>query len=326
MRCEEEMAERSLLEKLNKPGKFFVFFIVVLESILMGFANVTIKTALDVLDPVHLNVARWTVAAIGFWILVLTDLVKVEYKGKPFKWALLVGILMPVLYASLESPGIDMISTAEATIILAMIPVMVAFFSIILLKTKISLLSIIAFVVSFIGILFTVDFKHGLQGNLLGSALVFAAVVVGALYIIISRVASKKFSSIELTFIMCNMGAVYFNLIALTKGEFTASYKLIVSSGTTFASVLYLGLVCSLLCYAMLNYGLAFMEPYKASLIGGGLITLTGVSTGVIFKGDILSPLTFLGGVLILIGVILVALDEGRTVRKQKRAKSNKIQ
>lgn len=303
---------------LQNPSKFFVFFVVVLEAILMGFANINIKFALDSLEPVHLNAARWAVAAIGFWILILLGVFKVDYRGKPFRWALLVAFLLPVIYATVESPGIDRVTTAEATIILALMPVVVAFLSIFLLKSEISILSIIAFVLSVIGVVFTVDFSSGLAGDLLGFILIMGAVISGALYIIVSRLASKKFTSIELTFVMCNVGAVWFNGVNIIKGEFVRTYKLLFSSATGFVAVMYLGLVCSILCYALLNYGLAYMEPYKASLISGSLITLTGVATGVIFKGDLLSPLSLIGGVLILVGVILVALEEGRMAKRNR--------
>lgn len=309
----------TMSDRLKNPSKTFVFFVVVIEAILMGFANVNIKFALDYMEPIHFNAARWGISAIVFWILVLTGVAKVNYRGKPFRWALLVAFLLPVVYATVESSGIDRVTAAEATIILALLPVMAAFLSIFLLKAKISVLSVIAFVLSLIGVIFTVDFSSGMGGSFLGSVLILGAVISGALYIIASSVASKQFTSVELTFVMCNAGAIWFNAVNLVKGEFLRTYKLWLSSTTSFFAVLYLAIVCSIICYALLNYGIANMEPYKVSLISGSLITLTGVSSGVIFQGDVLSPLTIIGGVLILSGVILVALEEKRSSRLGKK-------
>lgn len=287
-----------------------VVSVVVLEALFMGFANFAVKNTLDFIEPMQLNAARWTVASIAFLVMILTGLVKVNLRGKDLRKAGVIALLMPCGYCSLETAGINQISTSEASIILSATPLAVAAMSALILRIKIDIKTVMIFVLSFIGIILTIDFSKGSGGNIAGILCLLGAMMLFTIYVIMSRLAASEFTGTELTFVMCLAGAVWFNVYNVFDGKFTGTYAGLFENGEAFAGVAYLGIVCSLVCYIMLNYAMARMKPHLATMIGGSIITLTGIATGIVFKGDNLSLRTLAGAVLIVGGVVLIGKKE----------------
>ena len=291
-----------------------VTMMAVLCALLFGMSFLGTKVTLDVMTPWQLMASRWTMALLAFLILLATGVVKVEYREKPLGYAAVLAFLQPCLYSFFETWGINLSTIGESAIILAVMPVFVTAVSILIFRIHARPINFISVVLAFVGVVITVVFssRSGEEGQLLGYLFLALAVVAGGSYSFLSGKLSKDFSPMELTFIMVLTGSIWFNALAFINSHGWETYTLLFSSGRVFLGVAYLGILSSIGAFAMLNYVLAYMPTYRASAITMNVITLAGVASGVLFRGEDLRWNSLLGMALILIGIIGANRDEGK--------------
>lgn len=289
-----------------------VTLIAVICALLFGMSFLGTKVALDVMSPLQLLASRWTFALAAFLVLLATGRVKVRFKGKPVRFVILMAFLQPCVYATFETWGINLTTMGESAIILAIMPVFVTAVSVVIFRIQVGPVTMGAVILAFVGVVVTVVFSKeaGYDSRFLGYLFLGIAVIAGASYSFLSGRISDRFSPMELTFVMAVTGSVVFNALAFATGEGLETYVVLFSSPSMLLSVAYLGVFCSLISFVMLNYVLARMPAHKASAITMNLITLTGVASGVIFRGEVLYWNTLLGMVLILLGVIGVNIGK----------------
>lgn len=283
-----------------------VTLVAVASSLLFGMSFLGTKATLDVMTPAQLMACRWTIALVAFLAILSTKKVKISYRGKPLGHLMILAFLQPCLYSLFETLGVNLSTIGESVIILAVMPVLVTAASILIFRIKVRPMIFLSVIMAFAGVVVTVIFspRIGEDGQLMGYLFLGLAVVSGASYSFLSGKLSKDFSPMELTFAMVLMGSVWFNAIAFIGGRGTEAYVRLFSSPSVFLGVAYLGILSSIAAFAMLNYVLARIPAYKASAITMNLITLTGVVSGVLLRGEDLRWNTILGMGMILLGVV----------------------
>ncbi|MFA7076150.1 MAG: DMT family transporter, partial [Candidatus Izemoplasmatales bacterium] len=97
----------------------------ILFSIIFGFSFMMSKTALEYVSPIGLISYRFLLAFIVFEILRLTKIVKINLNKKSLVSIILVAVFQPVLYFIFETYGLSMTSSAEAGLMIALIPIFV---------------------------------------------------------------------------------------------------------------------------------------------------------------------------------------------------------
>ena len=80
---------------------------------------------------------------------------------------------------------------------------------------------------------------------------------------------------------------------------------MIFSDAKTLIAVLFLGVICTVVCYSSYNALLASMEPATAANLVSCLTTVMGVVTGIIIAGDSFGWYTWAGTIVTLAGIIL---------------------
>ncbi|MEG0391794.1 MAG: DMT family transporter [Anaerovoracaceae bacterium] len=283
-----------------------MIFVAVLCSVLFGLSFLGTKVALDGLSPIQLMAGRWTVALVVFLILIAAGKIKIALKGKPIKYLVLLAIFQPCIYAATETWGINLTTLAESSILLAFIPVVVTGASIFIFKERVDGVTLGAILLAFLGVVITMAFSgEGSEGgHFLGYVLLMITVLCGAAYTILSGRLSRVFSPMEITFVMVLLGSICFNGAAFIMGEGVSAYTTLFTRPSTALAVVYLGLICSICCYSMMNYVFAHLPAHKASSLTMNIITLTGVLSGLLFRGESLHWNTGVGMILILMGVI----------------------
>lgn len=81
------------------------------------------------------------------------------------------------------------------------------------------------------------------------------------------------------------------------------------SSSEYLASVLYLGILSSLVTLALTNYSYARVEASKLGVLGN-LIPIIAIFAGVLIMGDKISWMHIIGAIIIFIGVIGVNVSK----------------
>lgn len=278
-------------------------------SIIFGFSFMFSKIVLDSnhTTPMGLIAYRFLLAFIVFEILRLTKVVKIRFDKHLFIPVLLVAIFQPILYFVFETYGLDLTSSAEGGMMIALIPIFVTILSSFLLNEKPNYLQIAFILLSFGGVILiqVLNFESGSLSSLWGFLLLLLAVISAALFNIASRSASKKVKPYELTYFMMLYGAVGFNIIHLFQlgmsGNISDYFTSLINI-EVFGPILYLGIVASIGGFFLVNYALSKL-PAHVSSIYANISTIVAVLAGYFFLSESLYWYHFVGGILIVVGV-----------------------
>jgi len=188
-------------------------------AVIFGFSFLFTKEGLDVLAPFHLLGLRFGLAVAIFVILRLSGFVKIDLKGKNLGMVLLLSAVEPVVYFVCETIGIQMTSSSETGMMIAMVPIVTTLLGIAVLDEKPSPQQMAFILLSVAGVVFIVAMKGSLEigKNLAGTFVVLGAVVCAGIFNVLSRKISSKFSPVEITYVMMWVGAIVFNGISVVQ-------------------------------------------------------------------------------------------------------------
>lgn len=297
----------------------------VLFALIFGFSFMFSKIVLAKIPPMGLIAYRFLLAWLVFELLRQCRLVRIRFRKELFLPVFLVSLFQPILYFIFESYGLNLTSSAEAGMMIALIPIFVAIMSSLILNEKPNRLQVLFIILSVSGILLIQLFKTGfrLDTNFTGFALLFLAVVCAALFNIASRSASKKVKPFELTYFMMLSGALVFNLIyvfQLVGTETLKDYFLIFSDIEFIAAIAYLGVVASIGGFFLVNYALSIL-PAHVSSIYANLSTVVAVIAGYLFLQEAIFWYHIVGGLMIIGGVYGTAMVNVLRQRKGRLVK-----
>ncbi|MFP4478452.1 MAG: DMT family transporter [Candidatus Izemoplasmatales bacterium] len=276
-------------------------------SIIFGFSFMFSKILMENITPMGVIAYRFLVAFIVFEILRLTKLVKIKIKLENSLPILMVALAQPVMYFIFETYGLSKTTSAEAGLMIALIPIFVTILGTIILKEKPRVIQVLFILVSFIGVIIIQISKPNLnfQTGILGFILLLMAVISAALYNIASRNASRTFKPVETTYFMMLVGMVSFNLIYITqlilKQELYRYFNNLLQVDIIFP-ILYLGVLASILAFFLVNYTLSKL-PVHVSAIYSNIATIVSVLAGYFFLQEDLGVYHVIGGALIIIGI-----------------------
>jgi drug/metabolite transporter (DMT)-like permease len=205
---------------------------------------------------------------------------------------------------------------------IALIPIFVTIMSTVILKERPSFFQMFFILLSVAGIILIQLMKsgHGIEGNILGFALLFGAVLSGAYFNIASKKASQTWNPYELTYYMMMSGAVIFQIIYLidlsVKGNLGQYFTLLLSPNVIFP-LLYLGLVASIGGFFFVNYALSKL-PAHVSSIYTNLSTIVALLAGAIILNEQMYYYHYIGSLMILIGVYGTVIINQRVKRITK--------
>lgn len=296
----------------------------VLFALIFGFSFMFSKIALSKVSPMGLIAYRFLLAFLVFETLRLTKVVRIRFKKELFVPIFLVSLFQPILYFFFESYGLYWTTSAEAGMMIALIPIFVAILSSLILKERPNLVQSLFIILSVSGILLIQILKNGFELNpeSTGFRLLFLAVICAALFNIASRSASKKVKPYELTYFMMLYGAVVFNalyLIQLLTTESISDYFTIIQDIELIAAIGYLGVIASIGGFFLVNYALSIL-PAHVSSIYANLSTVVAVIAGYVFLQEAIFWYHIVGGLMIIGGVYGTAMVN---VRRQKRRRLN---
>ena len=278
-----------------------------LVAAIFGLSFLFTKNALDRLDPLSVLAFRFALAAVLLSLFALFGIIKIDLKGKPIKGLLVLTIFQPLLYFPFEILGVQLTSSAETGMMIAMVPVSVAILGYFFANEKLSISQGISILISVSGIVYIGIHSNVSASNshFLGYLFLLGAIIAGGIYSVMARKASALFTPAETTFVMMWAGAIVFNgaLIfrSASRSDFS-QYLIPFSSLPTFCAILYLGILSSIIAFFMLNYMLSKLPAYKTTVFMN-LAPVISIFAGVLFRHEVLFSYHLVGCVLIIAGV-----------------------
>jgi drug/metabolite transporter (DMT)-like permease len=277
------------------------------------------KIVLSEVIPMALIAYRFLWAIIGMELLRRFKIIKITFNKAHFKAIAFVVIFQPILYFLFEIYGLNLLKSAEAGMMIALIPVFVAIFSSIFLKEAPTFLQVLFIFVSVIGIVI-IQWNEISGGNPLGFILMLLAVMSAAMFNIASRKASKVLNAAEITYFMMLTGAIVFNLFYVIQLVFENrifDYFINLTNLTVLFPLLYLGIIASIGGFFLVNFALKHLEAHVSSMYAN-LATVISIIAGAVILNEVITLNQYLGSMFILVGVY-------GTVRFQKKKVNHEI-
>ncbi len=267
--------------------------------LLWGSSFPAMKAALQYLDPWTVMWMRLTFGSIAL-LPALNKLM--PRKATRADWKLLapLALLQPCLYFLLESYALKYTTSAQAGIIAATLPIMVAVGARFFLAETTTLRAYAGLLVSVLGVVWltlagspSVNAPHPVLGNILE----FGAMACASGYMLLVKRLSDRFGPWTLTALQTMVGAVFFlpglwRLMADVPIGFTAALPV----------VIYLGTFVTLGAFGLYNIGISRIPASRASAFIN-LVPVVAVFFAWAFLDETLSPVQGLAAMCIFLGV-----------------------
>jgi drug/metabolite transporter (DMT)-like permease len=216
---------------------------------------------------------------------------------------IVIGLVLAIHFATWIT-SLGMTSVASSTILVTSHPLLVGLVSILIFKES-GRWTAIGVVIGFTGVVFISLMSQG-DGSWDGDMLALIGGVFAGVYIMSGRVMRKKVNLIAYAFIIYLSAAAFLFVTALILDQPIWPYPM-----QEFVLFLLLAGVSTILGHTVYNWSLKYVTaPFvSASLLGEPI--LASILAAIILA-ELPSPYIYLGGVLILVGVICVVYDEMR--------------
>lgn len=287
--------------------KYYPYVCGMIMAFVFGLTFLFSKTGLAYMSPMMLLSCRFLIAAVFMSILLLCRIIHVDFRSKPVYRVVILSVFYPMISFLFETVGLQWTSTAQAGIMVSLMPVFVAFLGFFFLKERQNKKQIFFIVCSVIGVLVTIIFsKQGEDGTQKGLLLLLCSIIAGSVYNILSRKNAVIFTPIEITFVMIWLGAIFFTAIffwqAIHDGGIVTAYKVVLQEPAAVFSVVYLGVFASVLAFFCMNYMLGKL-PAANACIFNNMATVISIFAGILFLHEKMYWYQIVGGILIITGV-----------------------
>ena len=272
--------------------------------IVWGFSFVATKYALDEITPLTIIFLRQLlgIAFLGFIIIKQKKSFKITRQN--FFWIILLG-LVTSLHLFIQVTGLQWTTASNTGWIIGVTPVFMIILSAIFFKERITLMQLGGILVAFAGLILLVSKGDITKIDLIknkGDVLVITSSFTWAVYSIISKKATLDFSPLLATFYLFAIMAIVTAPFNFCPGVINAVIHL--SLGRWLA-IIFLGILCSGVGYMFWAQSLNEMSASRA---GAFLYFEPFIAffSSVILLDEKATILTFLSGIIIIAGVILV--------------------
>ncbi|MBR5047374.1 MAG: DMT family transporter [Eubacterium sp.] len=304
---------------MEKTGtKIISYAMFIFVALVWGLSFLVTKEALASLETTEVLAVRWGISMVFFIILAVTGIIKVDYRGKKLKGLLLLVLCQPCSYAILECIGIDRTTATESSIMIAAVPIMVVIENMIFLRQLPGRKAILGVLIGFSGVVLCIlpGAADSTGSQIIGYLCLLGAITVGSGYNIGTGILSERFSILEISCAMAVGGGIFFNIVSLAAGNGLHPYQVFVSSGTIIWQLLFLGLGCGVLCYAMYNYNLSKFPSTIAACIQTNSINVVGVVAGIVILNEPWGWYTVIGLILTITGIVICAFASENDSKK----------
>jgi len=280
----------------------------ILNALITGLSFLFTKLTLTVATPIDILAHRFTISFIFGSIPILLGWIKLDINKKDILPILPLSLFYPIMFFASQAFGLTYISSSEAGIIQATVPIFTLIFSIFFLKEYPSMLQKISLLLSAAGVIYIFLMKGiNLKSNaFIGIVFILLSALSSAGNNVLARKLTGKYSPICLTYIVNAIGFLFFNIVSITNHSLNGTLNLYFKPFTNplfVVSIVYLGILSSLITSLLLNYALSKIEASKMSVFIN-LSTLVTMIAGVIFLKEKLEYFHIIGAIMILLGII----------------------
>lgn len=274
---------------------------LVLAMALWGSSFIALKFAFSELPPMWVIFGRMALGSLVF-LLAWRWRGRLDYRAGDWKYLLGLTACEPCLYFIFEALALQNTSAAQAGMITALLPLLVAMGAYVFLRERITRTTLAGFLLAVVGAVWLSlagEASSSAPAPLLGNFYEFLAMLCAMGYTLLLKFLSQRYSPFILTAMQAFIGSLFFLPLALAAEPLPSQFNVL-----GVGSVVYLGLVVTVGAYGLYNYGVSSLPASQAS----GFTNLIPVFTlifAALLLGESLSPLQYLAAALVFVGVAL---------------------
>ena len=284
-------------------------------SAIIGFSFLFTKIALGYASPLTNLAHRYTIAALVIVFLHQTKLIKVSLSRKDI---LPMSLFYPLLFFILQSFALQYISSSEAGILQALVPIFTLLLASVFLKEKTSLLQKFFLFLSVAGVVFIFLSKganFGTETASFGLLLMLGSVLANAINNILSKSKGVRYRAMDMTTVVIFVGFVAFNALSLTSNYLDGNilaYFAPLGQVSYLLSILYLGILASIVTGSLSIYAIVRLGASTVSVFGN-LGTVLTILAGALILHEPIYSYHVIGATMIIAGILGMNL-----IRKSK--------
>jgi len=274
---------------------------LVVAMAIWGSSFIALKLAFAELPPLWVIFGRMALGSLVF-LLAWRWRGRVQYRAGDWKYLLGLAACEPCLYFIFEALALQNTSAAQAGMITALLPLLVAMGAFAFLHERIGRTTLAGFLLALCGAVWlslagSAD-EHA-ANPLLGNFYELLAMLCATGYTLLLKHLSGRYSAFILTAMQALVGALFFLPVAALDAPFPETI-----SALGLGALLYLGVVVTVGAYGLYNFGVSRLPASQAS----GFINLIPVFTllfAVVLLGESLNAMQMLAAALVFGGVAL---------------------
>tara|TARA_Y100000816_G_scaffold77217_1_gene52361 strand:+ start:1130 stop:1993 length:864 start_codon:yes stop_codon:yes gene_type:complete len=274
--------------------------IAALVPIFLGFGFVIAKPAMDHFPPILLMGLRFTFAAS---ILIWWFPIPKKYLKKIF----IASLVANTLQYSITYSGLNLIDASAAVLLVQTEVPFGVIFAFFLLREKPTIRSLVGITIAFIGV-YILTGSPNLDGKFIGISLTILGSAIWALGQVMVKPLSKEINPLALVaWLALFSGPLLITISSILDGD--TIYYLKNANKYSWLIAFYLGFIMQPITYGCFYYVLKNNPLYKVLPIVTMGIPLTGLLAAIFLLGEKPTLELFIGGIIILIGVIIIIFN-----------------
>ncbi|WP_160723497.1 DMT family transporter [Isachenkonia alkalipeptolytica] len=306
-----------------KNNKIKANILILLTVFFWGISATNTKIVLEEVPPGTLAFIRFSLATVLLWSINRKINPEMRLEKKDRKRMMFCGVTGISLYFILETYGISLISAANATILLASIPIFTMLGERVFLKRPIKKAESLGAVITLAGVGLVIGNSLRISGGyreIIGSMLLIGAALSWVVFSLANKTLENKYSILFNSTYQSLYGSLVLLPVALMEYRSWGPISMV-----SWGNILYLTLFCSALCTFMY---LSALKELGATVTNVyiNLMPFVGVLAAAIVLKETLYPLQILGGIVIVLGISLAnvkslwinSLAKGKKVLTQK--------
>lgn len=293
---------------MRDEGPSLAHLAALANAVIIGFSFLFTKVALAHASPLDALAWRFAASFAVMSIPVALGRVRLAYGGKPLRRALLLAALYPLGFFALQTFGLRYATSAEGGILFAFTPIATMVLASVFLGEGTTALQKVSILLSVIGVVLVFVTRGGgvHLSSPAGITLLSLSCLAVAGYGVLARSLLGIFRPAEVTYLVLGIGFVSFLAAALVGHAAAGTLDRLfapLASAPFVGSILYLGVLSSLVTALASNYALSRLEASRVSVFGS-LSTVVSIVAGATFLGEPITAYHGVGAVLIVTGVV----------------------
>ncbi len=275
-----------------------------------GFSFISTKICLQWFTPFSLAFFRFLIASvILFFALKFTEK-DMKIEKKDIGRFVLCGFFGVFIYFAFENLAIEMLSASLAAIFLALLPAFAILADYFVLKSPFTKRKTLSVSLSVLGAILVGGFNVGGSENmLLGIILIIVSVLAWVIFSYLAVPMQNKYSPLKATFYQSIFGTLFFMISMPFSMPNFEGFNM-----NGMLNLLFLGVVCSALCYLFYNFAIKHISIVICSIFIN-LMPIVTIAASMFILNEKINAMQGIGAALIIGSVFLVT--------NKKEAESN---